>query len=369
MHLFIVSEKTLPVHLHYSFAGVMKRNDCSWQNVTVNAQSERSQASMYADICRVHKGDEILFYLERTSNDHSREGGRFLGIFEVDSAFPFYEENGTYLKDELDISLIYRLLIKPKVIYSSGISEWQTMDEMTDMKSIYDIPWTLIYRKMTAGRGCTPLLPHESKTIKKMLDLRNGGQKSSFKAIAFDQENLKLIEADQPNATYLNVPDTIDRIDDHLKNLMTNTDRRWELQLQAYLMQEIKRNAELTELLFPQVEITWIGNEIYAGAGMQSMDILIFSENELNSFIHLIELKSVQADASAASQLNRYIKWVKAHIPDVSNHQIIPTIIAPEINDSFNEEITIYLRGHGITQYRTIVVNNDLNFTQTICQI
>lgn len=37
MHLFIVSEKTLPVHLAYEFAGVTKANDCSWSNVTVNA--------------------------------------------------------------------------------------------------------------------------------------------------------------------------------------------------------------------------------------------------------------------------------------------------------------------------------------------
>ena len=83
MHLFIVDEKTLPLHLQYGFAGVSRPKDCSWSNITLEASAERSQAAQYADICRVHKGDEILFYLERPSHDASREGGRFFGVFRI----------------------------------------------------------------------------------------------------------------------------------------------------------------------------------------------------------------------------------------------------------------------------------------------
>jgi hypothetical protein len=131
-------------------------------------------------------------------------------------------------------------------------------------------------------------------------------------------------------------------------------------------MQEIGRNAALTQELFPAVELTWIGNEIYAGAGMQSIDILVYSRNDLNTFIHLIELKSVMADSDAAAQLNRYIKWLKAHVPTISIHQIIPTLIAPEFADEFHQELQIYLRGHGITQYRVITVDGTLSFAQEI---
>jgi RecB family endonuclease NucS len=80
----------------------------------------------------------------------------------------------------------------------------------------------------------------------------------------------------------------------------------------------------------------------------------------------LVELKSGIADADAAAQLNRYIKWLKAHIPDISVHQIIPTIIAPEVARDFHENLRIYLLGHGITQYRVVGIDDDLHLEQTI---
>jgi hypothetical protein len=363
MHLFIVSEKTLPIHLAYAFAGVTRKNDCSWLQVDLNAQAQREQAGLYADMCRVHAGDEILFYLERPKYDLGREGGRFLGIFEVVSEFPFYEPGGAYLLKELGLPLFYRVLIRPKDIFRDGLTEWQAMDEMTDFRSTYDIPWTLIYRKMTGGRGCTPLLPHEAKNIHRMLDLRNAGQRVRADRIAFDPERVNL-KASDVHKEYVGNTTRFDKIDDHLLYLMNETKRKWELQLQAYLMQEIGRNLSLTELLFPGVKITWIGNEVYAGAGMQSIDILVYSKNDFNTFIHLIELKSGIADAEAAAQLNRYIKWLKAHIPDISIHQIIPTVIAPDTADELHEDLRIYLRGHGITQYRIVEIDNDLTLTQ-----
>lgn len=365
MHLFIVSETTLPVHLSYGFAGVMKRQDCDWSQVTINPQSERTQAAMYADICRVHKGDEILFYLETPTHDLGREGGRFLGVFEVDSDMPFYEPSGRYLLGELGMPLIYRLLIRPKEVYAEGLTEWQAMDEMTDYHSVHDIPWTLIYRKMLGGRGCTPLLPHEADNLRRMLDLRNAGQRISPQSVGHDVETVSLTSGGTRNQYTGNTTVTQD-ISSHLRNLMNNTPRNWELQLQAYLMQEIGRNARLTQDLFPGVEITWIGNEIYAGAGMQSIDILIYSRNEMNSFVHLIELKSVVAGVGAAAQLNRYIKWLKAHVPGLSIHQVIPTLIAPGVDAYFHDHLQTFLRGHGISQYRVVSVDGNLQFSQQI---
>ncbi|HIP33192.1 MAG TPA: hypothetical protein EYG89_00310 [Bacteroidia bacterium] len=368
MHLFIVSERTLAIHLQYGFVGITKRNDFDWINIPANIHSatERSQASMYADISRVHEGDEILLYLEKPLNDTLREGGRFIGVFEITSPQVFYEESGTYLLEELDLPLIYRLQMRPKAIYQNGVTEWQAMDEMSDFKNAYDIPWSIIYRKMTGSRGCTPLLPHESNIIKKMLDLRNGGQILNSLQIKYDTSSFNLITSETPNIDYTGRIENFQNIRTRLLHLMNNTDRKWEIQLQAYLMQELKRNQALTELIFPQTTITWIGNEIYAGAGMQSIDVLVYSESNYNNFIHLIELKSVEANIDAASQINRYIKWLKAHIPNISIHQIIPTIIAPSINTNYDSELKIYLKGHGISQYRNIVVDNALNFTQTI---
>jgi hypothetical protein len=364
MHLFIVSERTLPIHLAYGFAGVTRENDFSWANVTGNSSAERAQASLYADICRVHAGDEILFYLETPKNDVGREGGRFLGVFEVVSEFPFYEPGGRYLLWELSgLPLFYRIQIRPKDIFEDGLTEWQAMDEMTDFRSIHDIPWTLIYRKMAGGRGCTPLLPHEADNIRRMLDMRNAGQRVFAPSIGFDAEHSRLIPSGRASA-YVGSTTRFDRIDDYLRYLINETDRKWELHLQAYLMQEIGRNADLTRQLFPNVDVWWVGNEIYAGAGRQSIDILVYTKNDLNTFIHLIELKSVIAEADAAAQLNRYIKWLKAHIPGISVHQIIPTIVAPQVAPDFHTSLRTYLRGHGITQYRVVRIDGALCFEQ-----
>ena len=180
-----------------------------------------------------------------------------------------------------------------------------------------------------------------------------------------DTEKIELVETNDVQE-YTEHPNQFDKIDDHLRHLINNTTRKWELQLQAYLMQEIGRNPILTSQLFPEVDIVWIGNEIYAGAGMQSIDILIYTENKFNRFIHLIELKSVNAAIEAAEQLNRYIKWLKAHIPNISVHQIIPTVIAPEIEPEFHRTLCNYLQGHGITQYRTVKVDNNLQFFQDV---
>jgi len=367
MHLFIVSEETLPTHLAYEFAGVHKNNDCSWSNVTIHPSAERSQASLYADMCRVHAGDELLFYLETPSNDRNREGGRFFGVFEVLSRHPFYEPRGDYLADCLgDRHLIYRLLIRPKTLYSRGLTEWNAMDEMTDFRDIHQIPWTLIYRKMTGRRGCTPLLPHEADSIRRMLDLGNAGQRLDANHVTFNPDTLSL-ETSEVHHPYVGNTACFDKVDDWLRCLIRDGRRKWELQLQAYLMQEIGRNDELTTALFPGVELTWIGNEVYAGAGMQSIDMLIYSSSELNKFVHLIELKSDEADEVAADQLNRYIKWLKAHIPGISVHQIIPTVVAPGASQAFHSRLRTYLIGHGIAEYRVITVNEDLCFAQDLC--
>lgn len=359
MHLFIVSEHTLPIHLKYGFAGVRKPDDCSWANVTISPSGDRSQASLYADVCRVHRGDEVLFYLETPQHDLGREGGRFLGLFEVTSVHPFYEPGGRYLKELLDMPLVYRLLIQPKEIFSQGVTEWQLMDEMTDFRSVHDIPWTLIYRKMEGRRGCTPLLPHEADNIRKMLDLRNAGQRIPPKDVAFHSGRICLT-SDGETASYSGASTNFESISPYLSRLIKQNSRKWELHLQAYLMQEIGRNQTMTEILFPNLKLTWLGNEVYAGAGRQSIDILAFAENACNQFIHLIELKSGAATPEAAAQINRYIKWVKAHIPNVSVHQIIPTVIAPTVEDAFHESIRRFLQGHGITHYRVIRVDESL---------
>jgi hypothetical protein len=315
----------------------------------------------------VHRGDDILFYLERPAHDSKREGGHFFGIFECASEAPFFEPAGDYLRDELGMSIGYRLMICPRHVYSRGLTEWHMMDEMGQFRDVHDVPWTLIYRKMTAGRGCTPLLPHEADAIRRMLDLRNGGQQLEPRGVGFSSGLLALIDGAE-STPYGGRTDEVPDIRERLTGLF-GTSRKCELHLQAYLMQELGRNADLTSLFFPNVDLKWIGNEIYCGAGMQKIDLLAYTSNDAgNRFVHLFELKDGAADESAAAQLNRYVKWLRAHIPGIVPQQIIPTIVSREATDGFHSELRTCLRGHGIEAYREIRYTDELEFQPTIQQ-
>ena len=115
------------------------------------------------------------------------------------------------------------------------------MDEMTEFRGIHDIPWSLIYRKLKGKRGCTPLLPHEAEGLKRMLDLRNAGQALSGPYFELDEEIICLTES-QSHIDYEGQTDADGRIDNRLKCLINETNRAWEHQLEAYLLQEIERD-------------------------------------------------------------------------------------------------------------------------------
>lgn len=98
-HVFIVDENTLSVHLKYKFAGTgAKDYKCYYlenNSIEINPATERLFSGMIADISRVKKGDEVIFYLQQTS----KHEGRFFGSFIVEEE-PFLC-NDDYLKEEL----------------------------------------------------------------------------------------------------------------------------------------------------------------------------------------------------------------------------------------------------------------------------
>jgi len=305
MHLFIVNERTIEVALKYGFAGTKGGYVVDWEGAhALNGNRERAQASLYADICGVHRGDEVLLYLEKPRGDTKREGGRFFGIFKCVSDAPFLEPGGAYLAEELSALVHYRVLLAPLRVYAKGLTEWYMMDEMASFRDIHDVPWTLIYRKLAGRRGCTPLLPHEADMIRRMLDLKNAGQAIASSSIGYCSSGIRL-QGVADTASYETSTLQAQDVRPRLTALIRQGKRAYELHLQAYLMQEIGRNETLTRRLFPEQGVDWIGNEVYCGAGMQRIDVLAYTSNTLNRFVHLLELKSYAVDRDAASQLNR----------------------------------------------------------------
>jgi hypothetical protein len=157
-HVFVVNERTFPYHLKYLFAGTTAGKDKT-------GEDKDKDLSLLADICRVRKGDKVVFYLEKVG---------FFGIFEVDSDYPIYEPPTGYLQEELGVPLIYRVRVRPTQVFAQPISEWEAIDKLPEKSR--EIRWSLLYRKLTGKRGCSYLFPNESASLIELIRERNNNE-------------------------------------------------------------------------------------------------------------------------------------------------------------------------------------------------
>jgi len=90
-----------------------------------------------------------------------------------------------------------------------------------------------------------------------------------------------------------------------------------ESHLQAWLTWHIGRK-ETLEAMIPSQNLVWFANEVYAGAGMQKMDILCIWDNGIAKEYGIFELKGGSIGnneiSSIIEQTRRYIWWVDNYI-------------------------------------------------------
>ena len=157
-HIFIVNEQTFKKHLEYLFAGTGASDtstDFIFDNsIKLSTAEEKKSIGMMTDVSRIRKGDKIIFFVTGIS--------KFYGIFEASSDF-FLDPNDkdNYLHKELGKILTYRLLIKPYKVYKNGLSEFDALDSLHNIKYPDEICWSLIYRKLGGNRGCTMITDQE----------------------------------------------------------------------------------------------------------------------------------------------------------------------------------------------------------------
>jgi len=87
--------------------------------------------------------------------------------------------------------------------------------------------------------------------------------------------------------------------------------RRGEKHLQAWLVWHIGRDPSLRELTGDPM---WFANEVYAGMGMQRMDLLTIEEVGGRRRFRILELKARLAEARDAEQMRRYIWWLRDYV-------------------------------------------------------
>ncbi len=298
-HVFIVNEETLPIHLEYMFVGV-------------STGGRDNNIGLLSDIVRVKGGDFIFFYIEGREN----KKGRFFGVFKaVDEVVYHLTGNNAnnpnlpvYIKkgETKPLKLIYRKRIQPYKVYSKGVLEWEALDKLPTYSK--ELLWTLIYRKMKAGRGNTMLFPWETERLISLIADENHGESLSYRDFTVDCSNYKICKGDATCSHSIGDSVVVPKAD------IGNS----ETHFQAYILQ----NLELySNKFFPEIfgrNIVWIGNEVFAGTGMQKIDVVTIEKiDETSNLYRLIELKHPKSTTNvnfAPIQLEYYISWAREDI-------------------------------------------------------
>lgn len=337
-HVFIVDRYTFKTHLEYLFAGTgatdkkalfLKNPEAT--NKEIHFKTESNMVAMIADISRIRKGDNVIFYLQ----SYKGNPGRFYGIFKACSD-PFFDENdnNNYLKEKMGKGLSFRINISPYEVYEEGITEHEFLDDINDKKHPYQLCWSLIYRKLVGRRGCTMITSYEFEDLNNKLKSLNKGKKLSGRNFSFDEDSQRIIRSNN-KSEYDGRRDSLD-----IKQRMLIKAKRnnaFEAHLQAYIMQQYD-NA-LKEIFEWKKDSTWVGNEVSCGVGMQSIDVMVIQDNKQDDAVHIrvVELKCVEPyDAIVKKQLPWYVRWVVQYVAPNYNKKVVihPCIIAKDIKNT-----------------------------------
>ena len=176
--------------------------------------------------------------------------------------------------------MIYRKRISPYEVYQNGILEWIALDKLPTYSK--EILWTLIYRKMKAKRGNTMLFPWETERLINLIRAENQGIALNGNNFSFDSQNYIIIQGKRTINQYMGNPINLDWEDI----------KKSEKHFQGFILQNLQiENNNFYPEIFGK-NIVWIGNEVFAGSGMQKIDIMTIERiNETSYLFRIIELK------------------------------------------------------------------------------
>lgn len=328
-HVFIVDETTFKYHLRYLFAGTGAKD----KDVDFNASrssslfhaTEAGLVFMMADCCRVRENDFVLFYLQATS----RREGRFYGVFQaVGDVFLDRNDGGQFLSKQLQKNLTFRVRIKPYEVYSKGVTEWEALDEIKNIKSPCQMLWSLIYRKLRANRGNTMITIYEAE---RLIDIirRENNRVSLSNASSYDYEDgqIKVLKSISRYTGRQTAIDILPRLVEKYEG-----EKAHEAHLQMYITQQVGRNSNLDNALgITSNQLEWIGNEVACGVGMQRIDVMLsVNKSESERLIIPIELKAVSASKDNVRQISRYIDWIEQYYVPNRISTVSPVLICRE---------------------------------------
>lgn len=243
----------------------------------------------------------------------------------VNSIIDNYFTSNQYLLNKLKKSLTFRILIEPNDVYSNGVTEWEALDEISNIQAPNQMLWSLIYRKLKGNRGNTMITIYEFEKLKQLI--RNKNQRATLQDnnFTFNIQTQK-IEVVQQNNQYLGRQTNINILPRLISKYSGKL--QFETHLQAYILQNLQ-----SITIFQNDVIEWIGNEVSCGVGMQRIDIMLSIIRNNNKVCIPIELKSTEANLEITKQVQRYIDWLKQYYLPNRPSDLEPMIIARQIQN------------------------------------
>ncbi len=314
--MFIVDQHTFYHHQEHGFAGTGDGGD-------------GFNVSMAADIMRVRPGDSIFFYVQQRG---------FAGVWAA--------AGEPYLADPEDLSSVfakklpYRVPIRPRIVYPSIVSEADALDVLPERTS--DVLWSPIYRKLRGGRGCSTLLPSEASRLGRLLERECGDAEIQAvnQALEIDAQ-----DHSRPISPAL-VPEGV-----------------WnEAVLELSVLHELRRGGPLSVILdLDPKHVEFLGNQVYAGVGMQAIDVLV---SDGVRWI-IIELKIGHLHSRVVNQMAKYGRHLRARLGLTACEAVEyvaitkrPKRVSPEILEARNELICRGDKESG-SKYRSIEWTHD----------
>ena len=335
-HVFVVDAKTFPIHLQYRFAGTGARdhkidfNDSPYS--ALHHTPENMLASMMADICRIRRGDSIIFYLQQSGQRIPE--GKFYGIFRATEDYSFIDNNDEYqfLKSSLGKSLTFRTLFEPNKVYPEGVTEWEALDEIKGISEPNQMIWSLIYRKLKGNRGCTMITKYEQERLCNLLERKNEGTvlNCQDQTLEFNPRTQQIFCKDNRPSPYSGRQESIDLMPRLFQK--HSEGKSFEAHLQAEIVGSLGRSHDdLSQILIGERPIEWLGNEVSCGVGMQRIDVMFVFIKDGIRYVSPIELKSVQVQAAHVRQVQRYVDWVQQYYTPNHYTPNLPSIISPTL--------------------------------------
>lgn len=332
-HVFIVDEQTFPVHLNYLFAGTgYKDHNVDFNNSAgsrLHHSQERNLVGMMADAGRLRSGDNVVFYLQASGSSE----GLFFGVFRVSGAGSFLDRNdgSNYLADELGKPLTYRTALAPgEHVYAEGVTEWEALDEIKNIHAPYQMLWSLIYRKLKGNRGNTMITSYEAERLVQLIRNKNRrkGLPDVKQELTFDQSNRRIEVSARKRRTYRGRQESLNILPRLCK--LDTLGRAFEVHLQTYITSNLglATNPSLDAALLLGARMTWLGNEVSCGVGMQRIDVMPVVETAGQRTVVPVELKAGFADASVVRQVKRYVEWVEQYFVPNCQADIQPVVVA-----------------------------------------